>query len=158
LSPADIPKHGGRFDLPIALGILLASRQIKLDPKYRCRISTLEFYGELGLNGELRSVPGMFLAAAHAAPAAPPINGPQGNSDEVRVLLRRSAGIGFGAGLPDMGVGNMMALDAGTVVSPVIRAARHLLAVCGHLDGSTPLPALTPSVVPSGPLVSDASL
>src|SRR5262245_64222217 len=30
LSPADIPKRGGRFDLPIALGILLASEQIKL--------------------------------------------------------------------------------------------------------------------------------
>src|SRR5215472_15513488 len=32
LSPADIPKRGGRFDLPIALGILLASGQVRLDP------------------------------------------------------------------------------------------------------------------------------
>ncbi len=32
LSPADIPKRGGRFDLPIALGILLASDQVKLHP------------------------------------------------------------------------------------------------------------------------------
>src|ERR1700754_3071143 len=32
LSPADIPKRGGRFDLPIALGILLASAQLKINP------------------------------------------------------------------------------------------------------------------------------
>src|SRR6187402_2611401 len=33
LSPADIPKRGGRFDLPIALRILLASGQVKFDPR-----------------------------------------------------------------------------------------------------------------------------
>src|SRR5579872_7535907 len=39
LSPADLPKRGGRFDLPIALGILLASGQLRADP------GTTEFYG-----------------------------------------------------------------------------------------------------------------
>jgi magnesium chelatase family protein len=49
LSPADLPKEGGRFDLPIAVGILAADRQI-LPPALRCR----EFYGELSLGGALR--------------------------------------------------------------------------------------------------------
>src|SRR5882757_4921428 len=49
LSPADLPKEGGRFDLPIAVGILAADRQI-LPEALRCR----EFYGELSLGGALR--------------------------------------------------------------------------------------------------------
>jgi magnesium chelatase family protein len=49
LSPADLPKDGGRFDLPIAVGILAANNVI---PK--CAIERCEFYGELSLGGELR--------------------------------------------------------------------------------------------------------
>jgi magnesium chelatase family protein len=49
LSPADLPKEGGRFDLPIAVGILAADRQI-LPPALKDR----EFYGELSLGGALR--------------------------------------------------------------------------------------------------------
>src|SRR5215475_12757979 len=40
LSPADIPKRGGRFDLPIALGILLASRQINMAATRRASVAT----------------------------------------------------------------------------------------------------------------------
>src|ERR1700730_5525402 len=87
LSPADIPKRGGRFDLPIALGILLASGQVKIDPACAIDAEEREFYGELGLSGELRSVPGMLLAAAHAARAGHEILVPQANAEEVRVLL-----------------------------------------------------------------------
>jgi magnesium chelatase family protein len=87
LSPADIPKRGGRFDLPIALGILLASEQIKLHPTQGHDPGEVEFYGELGLSGELKSVPGMLLAAAHAARAGHEIVVPQANADEVRILL-----------------------------------------------------------------------
>jgi magnesium chelatase family protein len=87
LSPADIPKRGGRFDLPIALGILLASEQIKLHPTQGHDPGEIEFYGELGLSGELKSVPGMLLAAAHAARAGHEIVVPQANADEVRILL-----------------------------------------------------------------------
>lgn len=63
LSPADLPKEGGRFDLPIALGILFASGQ--LQPPFD--LARTEFYGELGLTGELKAVPGLLLAALHAA-------------------------------------------------------------------------------------------
>src|ERR1700694_4975788 len=53
LAPADLPKESGRFDLPIALGILAATGQIPasaLDP--------YEFAGELLLTGELRAIRG----------------------------------------------------------------------------------------------------
>jgi magnesium chelatase family protein len=49
LSPADLPKDGGRFDLPIAVGILAASGQLD-----RHALAGHEFYGELALGGELR--------------------------------------------------------------------------------------------------------
>ena len=49
LSPADLPKEGGRFDLPIAVGILAASAQLPARSVRGC-----ELYGELALSGELR--------------------------------------------------------------------------------------------------------
>lgn len=61
LAPADLPKDSGRFDLPIALGILAASGQIDA-----ARLDGWEFAGELSLGGELRPVHGalaMSLAA-----------------------------------------------------------------------------------------------
>ncbi len=65
LAPADLPKEGGRFDLPIALGILLASGQLREPEGLACT----EFYGELALTGELKPVPGLLLAALHASQA-----------------------------------------------------------------------------------------
>ncbi len=61
LAPADLPKESGRFDLPIALGILAAAGQIPTD-----RLDSHEFAGELSLSGELRPIRGalaMVLAA-----------------------------------------------------------------------------------------------
>src|SRR3954466_4379076 len=49
LAPADLPKESGRFDLPIALGILAASAQLPTE-----RLPEFEFAGELALTGELR--------------------------------------------------------------------------------------------------------
>ena len=65
LSPADLPKEGGRFDLPIALGILAASKQIpgKLFSEY-------EFVGELSLSGELRPIHGALPIALAAKKAS----------------------------------------------------------------------------------------
>ncbi len=62
LAPADLPKDGGRFDLPIALGILAASGQIP-----RESLTDSEFLGELGLTGQLRSIDGVLPAALAAA-------------------------------------------------------------------------------------------
>jgi magnesium chelatase family protein len=57
LSPADLPKEGGRFDLPIAVGILAASGKI---PAHA--LEQREFYGELSLGGELRQTPKLLPA------------------------------------------------------------------------------------------------
>ncbi|MEH6591170.1 MAG: YifB family Mg chelatase-like AAA ATPase [Halioglobus sp.] len=65
LAPADLPKEGGRFDLPIALGILAASGQLPPSQLQGC-----EFLGELALDGGLRSVPGVIPAAREATAKA----------------------------------------------------------------------------------------
>jgi len=66
LAPADLPKEGGRFDLPIALGVLAASGQIPVE-----RLETLEALGELSLTGEIRAIRGALLVpAANVAEAA----------------------------------------------------------------------------------------
>jgi magnesium chelatase family protein len=64
LAPADLPKEGGRFDLPIALGILTASGQVPAD-----RLGQHEFLGELALDGSLRPVTGVVAAAIAASGA-----------------------------------------------------------------------------------------
>lgn len=61
LAPADLPKASGRYDLPIALGILLASGQVKSDG-----IEQYEFAGELGLSGRLRPIHGALAMACWA--------------------------------------------------------------------------------------------
>ncbi|HEC28711.1 MAG TPA: ATP-dependent protease [Gammaproteobacteria bacterium] len=58
LAPADLPKEGGRFDLPIAMGILAASSQIPAG-----RLCEYEFIGELALSGELRPIRGILPAS-----------------------------------------------------------------------------------------------
>jgi len=61
LAPADLPKEGGRFDLPIALGILVASGQLPAQA-----LNRYEFAGELALTGELRPIRGA-LAITYSA-------------------------------------------------------------------------------------------
>ncbi|MGV8931673.1 MAG: YifB family Mg chelatase-like AAA ATPase [Luteimonas sp.] len=77
LAPADLPKDGGRFDLPIALGILAASGQIPLQA-----LDEYEFLGELGLTGELRAVDGVLPAALATARAGRKLIVPVANGAE----------------------------------------------------------------------------
>ncbi|MCX8660338.1 YifB family Mg chelatase-like AAA ATPase [Gilliamella sp. B2772] len=58
LSPADLPKEGSRFDLPIAIAILAATEQIPND-----NLAKYEFLGELALSGEIKAVKGAIPAA-----------------------------------------------------------------------------------------------
>ena len=58
LAPADLPKEGGRFDLPIAIGILVASAQLPSGP-----FDATELYGELSLGGDLHSIRGVLPTA-----------------------------------------------------------------------------------------------
>ena len=62
LAPADLPKEGSRFDLPIAIGILDASNQLP-----GAHLEEFEFIGELALSGELRSVHGILPASIACA-------------------------------------------------------------------------------------------
>jgi magnesium chelatase family protein len=81
LSPADLPKEGGRFDLPIAIGILLASEQVPASALQGC-----ELYGELSLNGELRAVKGTLLAAIAATRAEQAMIIPPANATETALV------------------------------------------------------------------------
>ncbi|KQQ33831.1 ATP-dependent protease [Duganella sp. Leaf126] len=149
LAPADLPKESGRFDLPIALGILAASRQIPADS-----IDRYEFAGELSLSGALRPIRGalaMALAVARDADreaernaardeasaaarddacvaardtesTADPGAGPQAGRQLTRGWQRR-------AFILPLANADEAALVAGAVIYP----AGSLLQVCAHL-------------------------
>jgi magnesium chelatase family protein len=121
LAPADLPKESGRFDLPIALGILIASGQVKA-----AGLDAYEFAGELALSGELRAVRGtlaMCAAIRHEA-------GPQ-NPARAFVLPLASA--------PEA------ALIDGMSIFP----AQNLLQVCAHLAGRESLAPFAASPAPT---------
>ena len=115
LAPADLPKESGRFDLPIALGILAASGQLDA-----ARLAQFEFAGELSLSGELRPVRGALAMA---------------------LALRRGGGLtGRGLVLPQVS-----AQEAALVEGLTIHGAGHLLEVVrallpGDASLSQPLP------------------
>jgi len=81
LAPADLPKEGGRYDLPIAIGILAASGQIPLDS-----LADHEFLGELALSGELRSVRGVLPAAQHCHRSGNKLIVPHDNAPEASLI------------------------------------------------------------------------
>ena len=77
LAPADLPKDGGRFDLPIALGILAASGLVDVQA-----LGRVELLGELALTGELRAIEGVLPAALAAAGSDRTLIVPAGNGAE----------------------------------------------------------------------------
>ena len=81
LSPADLPKEGGRFDLPIAVGILAADG--KIDPR---ALNHREFYGELSLGGALRETPKLLPALIAGAKLGSEMILPAANSLEASLL------------------------------------------------------------------------
>ena len=112
LAPADLPKESGRFDLPIALGILAASRQIRGE-----QLDRFEFAGELSLSGELRPVRGA-LAMAFA-------------------MHRQRTGEAGAFILPQAN-----ADEAALVEDAAIYPARSLLEVCAHFSHLPEVPRL----------------
>ena len=86
LAPADIPKEGSRFDLPIALGILAASGQIPAN-----RLDAFEFLGELGLTGDLCPVDGVLPAALAATQRNRHLVAPTHNGHEAALTKKASA-------------------------------------------------------------------
>ncbi|MBS0594762.1 MAG: YifB family Mg chelatase-like AAA ATPase [Proteobacteria bacterium] len=113
LAPADLPKESGRFDLPIALGILAASGQIE-----PARLAGHEFAGELSLAGELRPVRGALALALGMRAAAEP-----------RVLVLPSASAAAAARVAGIDVRAadsllqvVQALQPGDAAQPLARA------------------------------------
>ncbi|MDW3681467.1 YifB family Mg chelatase-like AAA ATPase [Cupriavidus sp. CV2] len=114
LAPADLPKESGRFDLPIALGILAASGQVPMDG-----LGASEFAGELSLSGELRPVRGALAMAMGLG---------RDNA------ARQAAGEGPARSFV---VAAENAPEAALIDGVTVYAARSLLEVCAHLG---PLP------------------
>ncbi|MFN0300140.1 MAG: YifB family Mg chelatase-like AAA ATPase [Burkholderiales bacterium] len=81
LAPAELPKESGRFDLPIALGILAASGQIPAT-----RLTELEFAGELSLSGELRGVRGALAMTFGAQRSGRAFVVPAASADEAALV------------------------------------------------------------------------
>ena len=81
LAPADLPKEGGRFDLPIAIGILAASGQIDVD-----KLKQFEFLGELSLTGQLRGVHGTIPAVLSAEKVKRELIIPRQNANEASLV------------------------------------------------------------------------
>jgi magnesium chelatase family protein len=83
LAPADLPKEGGRFDLPIAIGILVSSGQLE---DACSELDECELYGELSLSGELRAMKAVLPAALAASVARHPVIVPHVNAAEAALV------------------------------------------------------------------------
>ncbi|NVK55764.1 MAG: YifB family Mg chelatase-like AAA ATPase [Alteromonadaceae bacterium] len=81
LAPAEIPKSGGRYDLAIALGILIAMGLLE-----QSTLTDMEVAGELGLNGEIRPVIGLLPVAMRCAGAQHTLLAPQQNEPELQLV------------------------------------------------------------------------
>jgi magnesium chelatase family protein len=128
LAPAELPKESGRFDLPIALGILAASEQIPVK-----ELDRYEFAGELSLSGELRPVRGA-LAMSFA-------------------MHRSGGGEGRAFILPQAN-----ADEAALVADAAIYPARTLLEVCVHFSakaGEGRLARHRPALLDATPVYPD---
>ncbi len=126
LAPADLPKESGRYDLPIALGILAASGQI---PKES--LSKYEFAGELALTGELRPIRGALAMTSSMMRSAAQNNDSNNTAPKRAFILPQDS-----------------AKEAVLVPNAIIYPAQTLLEVCAHLTGHSLLIALAPEEIP----------
>ena len=81
LAPADLPKEGGRYDLPIAVALLVASEQLTTH-----KLNQYELVGELALTGALRGVPGAISSATEAIRVGRGIIVAKENENEVGLI------------------------------------------------------------------------
>src|SRR5579863_4928499 len=132
LAPVELSKQGGRFDLPIALGVLIASGQVPQPPR------AFECYGELGLAGELRPVTGLFLAALHAGNAGHALIVPAANGDEVALSGHDAA---YGATSLREAAARLSWTASGTALQP--RALYGVPNAAGDRVSLPPPPALS---------------
>jgi magnesium chelatase family protein len=114
LAPADLPKEGSRFDLAIAIGILIASDQVIIDDNTTI-LSNIEFYGELSLSGDLRPINGILPSAIKAR-----------EQNKILIIPKQNAS------------------EASLIKGLTVYYANHLLEVCEFLGSSKKLTLAKP--------------
>jgi magnesium chelatase family protein len=121
LAPADLPKESGRFDLPIALGILAASGQIPVES-----LGHREFAGELSLTGALRPMRGAFaMACGTARGHLPSVSETSSGMHETAQTDRT----------PELYLPLASAKEAALVPGVAVYGAADLPSLCAHLAG-----------------------
>ncbi|KVM61308.1 magnesium chelatase [Burkholderia ubonensis] len=118
LAPADLPKESGRFDLPIALGILAANGQIPADA-----LIGREFAGELSLTGALRPMRGAFAMACGVARDRHAEGGAPARDPELYLPLDSAAEAALVPGVTVFGAPDLPALCAHLADAPDGRLA-----------------------------------
>lgn len=146
LAPADLPKESGRFDLPIALGILAANGQIPADA-----LAGREFAGELSLTGALRPMRGAFAMACGAARDWREHEGDVGsaphNDAGSDAHARSRSRVGAESAVPELYLPLDSAAEAALVPGVTVFGAPDLPALCAHLAGA-PDGRLSPVAAP----------
>jgi magnesium chelatase family protein len=132
LAPADLPKESGRFDLPIALGILAASGQVPVES-----LAHREFAGELSLTGALRPMRGAFaMACGTARSAAASSAGVEGMHPSHRN--------------PELYLPAASAAEAALVPGVDVFGAADLPSLCAHLSGEADARLSPVAAAPAG--------
>ena len=137
LAPADLPKESGRFDLPIALGILAASGQIPV-----AALGPREFAGELSLTGALRPMRGAFAMACGTARrhrrdgASDAKPDAEGYRPTIDANLREAGTPGPVLSLPELYLPLASAYEAALVPGVNVYGALDLPSLCAHLAGA----------------------